>query len=98
MKCRSLFSGKNKKIISKCHLLKFLPNMLLVKQQSVILFMLRFTIKVNSFSVMVCSCLDVLVRTTNALLLKPSRAPDHWLDIIPGFMKTTLAPSSSSNY
>ena len=28
MKCQSLFSGKNKKIISECHLLKFLPSML----------------------------------------------------------------------
>ena len=28
MKCQSLFSGKNKKNISKCHLLKVLPSML----------------------------------------------------------------------
>ena len=31
MKCQSLFSGKNKKTISKCHLLNFLPSMLSIK-------------------------------------------------------------------
>ena len=31
MKCLFLLSGKNKKIISKCHLLKFLPSMLRIK-------------------------------------------------------------------
>ena len=31
MKCQILFSGKNKKSISKCHLLKILPSMLSVK-------------------------------------------------------------------
>ena len=30
MKCQSLFSGQNKKNISKCRLLKFLPSMLSV--------------------------------------------------------------------
>ena len=33
MKCQILFSGKNKKNISKCHLLKILPRVLGVKQQ-----------------------------------------------------------------
>ena len=28
MKCQNLFSGKNKKNISKCHLLNFLPRVL----------------------------------------------------------------------
>ena len=32
MKCRILFSGKNKKNISKCHLLMILPGVLSVKQ------------------------------------------------------------------
>ena len=32
MKCQILFSGKNKKNISKCHLLKILPRVLSVKQ------------------------------------------------------------------
>ena len=32
MKCQILFSGKNKKNISKCHLLKILPGMLSVKE------------------------------------------------------------------
>ena len=31
MKCQILFSGKNKKNISKCRLLKFLPRVLRVK-------------------------------------------------------------------
>ena len=31
MKCQILFSGKNKKNISKCHLLKILPRVLSVK-------------------------------------------------------------------
>ena len=31
MKCQILFSGKNKKNISKCRLLKFLPRVLSVK-------------------------------------------------------------------
>ena len=31
MQCDSLFSGKNKKNISKCHQLKFLPSMQSVK-------------------------------------------------------------------
>ena len=31
MKCQSLFFGKNKKNISKCHLLKFLPRALSVE-------------------------------------------------------------------
>ena len=34
MKCHVLFFGQNKKNISKCHLLKFLPNMLNVKIRS----------------------------------------------------------------
>ena len=32
MKCQVLFPGKNKKNISKCHLLKILPRMLRVKR------------------------------------------------------------------
>ena len=32
MKCQILFSGKNKKNISKCGLLKILPRMLSVKE------------------------------------------------------------------
>ena len=32
MKCQILFSGKNKKNISKCRLLKFLPRVLRVKR------------------------------------------------------------------
>ena len=32
MKCQILFSGKNKKNISKCRLLKILPRVLSVKQ------------------------------------------------------------------
>ena len=31
MKCHSLFSGKNKKNISMCYLLKFLPRVLSIK-------------------------------------------------------------------
>ena len=31
MKCQILFSGKNKKNISKCHLLKILPRVLSIK-------------------------------------------------------------------
>ena len=31
MKCQNLFSGKNKKNISKCHLLKSLPRLLCIK-------------------------------------------------------------------
>ena len=34
MKYQILFSGKNKKNLSKCHLLKILPRMLSVKQAS----------------------------------------------------------------
>ena len=34
MKCQILFSGKNKKNISKCRLLKILPRVLSVKQES----------------------------------------------------------------
>ena len=33
MKCQSLFSGKNKKNISKCHTLNFLPSMLNIKKK-----------------------------------------------------------------
>ena len=33
MKCQILFSGKNKKNISKCRLLKILPRVLGVKEQ-----------------------------------------------------------------
>ena len=33
MKCHILFSGKNKKNISKCHLLKILPRVLSVKKK-----------------------------------------------------------------
>ena len=35
MKCQILFSGKNKKNISKCRLLKILPRVLSVKQNDV---------------------------------------------------------------
>ena len=35
MKCQILFSGKNKKNISKCRLLKILPRVLSVKKSSV---------------------------------------------------------------
>ena len=35
MKCQILFSGKNKKNISKCRLLKILPRVLSVKGQLV---------------------------------------------------------------
>ena len=35
MKCQILFSGKNKKNISKCRLLKFLPRVLSVKTDNV---------------------------------------------------------------
>ena len=35
MKCHILFSGKNKKNISKCRLLKILPRVLSVKRSSV---------------------------------------------------------------
>ena len=31
MKCQNLFSGKNKKNVSTCHLLKILPRVLSVK-------------------------------------------------------------------
>ena len=34
MKCQILFSGKNKKNISKCRLLKILPRVLNVKQHA----------------------------------------------------------------
>ena len=34
MKCQIMFSGKNKKNISKCRLLKILPRVLSVKRQS----------------------------------------------------------------
>ena len=34
MKCQILFSGKNKKNISKCHLLKILPRVLSVNTSS----------------------------------------------------------------
>ena len=34
MKCQILFSGKNKKNISNCRLLKFLPRVLRVKEAS----------------------------------------------------------------
>ena len=34
MKCQWLFFWKNKKSISKCHLLKFLPSMLSVNKSS----------------------------------------------------------------
>ena len=37
MKCQILFSGKNRKNISKCHLLKFLPGMQGVKMLNKIL-------------------------------------------------------------
>ena len=37
MKCQSLFSGKNNKNISKCCLLEFLPSMLSIKYQYVVL-------------------------------------------------------------
>ena len=33
MKCQNLFTGKNKKIISVCRLLKILPRVLSVKSQ-----------------------------------------------------------------
>ena len=33
MKCQILFSGKNKKNISKCRLLKILPRVLSVKEE-----------------------------------------------------------------
>ena len=32
MKCQRVFSGENKKNVSKCRLLKFLPSMLIVKK------------------------------------------------------------------
>ena len=38
MKCQILFSGKNKKNISKCYLLKILPRVLSVKCTSLSLF------------------------------------------------------------
>ena len=31
MKCQVLFTGKNKKTVSNCHLLKFLPRVLSIK-------------------------------------------------------------------
>ena len=34
MKCQILFSGKNMKNISKCHLLKILPRVLSIKELS----------------------------------------------------------------
>ena len=37
MKCQILFSGKNKKNISKCRLLKILPRVLSVKQMFFVL-------------------------------------------------------------
>ena len=37
MKCQILFSGKNKKNISKCRLLKILPRLLIVKDMSKLL-------------------------------------------------------------
>ena len=36
MQCQILFSGKNKKNISKCRLLKILPRVLSVKQTDII--------------------------------------------------------------
>ena len=36
MKCQNLFSGKNKKNISICHLLKILPSMLSVNHLSTV--------------------------------------------------------------
>ena len=41
MKCQILFSGKNKKNISKCRLLKILPRVLSVKMSSDYLFNIR---------------------------------------------------------
>ena len=47
MKCQSLFSGKNKKNISKCRPLKFLPRVLSVKCQDDILKFFCFKISLD---------------------------------------------------
>ena len=51
MKCQILFSGKNKKNISKCYLLKILPRGLSIK------------VTVNNLSVQLLLCLEMIVGT-----------------------------------
>ena len=49
MKCQILFSGKNKKNISKCRLLKILPRVLSVKAYVKLLSMTIFMRNFNTF-------------------------------------------------
>ena len=50
MKCQIPFSGENKKNISKCHLLKFLPSMLSINHLPYLLVRFFFIWKVLIFS------------------------------------------------
>ena len=68
MKCQNLFSGKNKKNISKCRLLKILPRVLSVKQpqkeqgpavQSVV--SLTSSLRVISLTVLADSIYNILI-------------------------------------
>ena len=47
MKCQILFSGKNKKNISKCRLLKILPRVLSVKGFFFIFFMKLYVVYIH---------------------------------------------------
>ena len=66
----SCFLGKNKKNVSKCHLLKILPRVLSVKESRSAL----FTINIHSLFV----CLLISEQTNNRLILDPLHELKIW--------------------
>ena len=65
MKCQSLFSGKNKKDISECHMLKFLPSMQRVKGQIACIEIARALSA--SFFVTLCTIITLSIGTDGPL-------------------------------
>ena len=57
IKCQNLFSGKNKKNVSVCHLLKILPSMLSIKSQFYVYSSLRHLLWNGIFFL---TCLDTI--------------------------------------
>ena len=60
MKFQILFSGKNKKNISKCHLLKFLPRVLRVKGVKIIYACFR-NVSARIYIIWAAPCINVFL-------------------------------------
>ena len=86
MKCQILFSRKNNKTTSICHLLKFLPRVLSVKGKHILLITLQQILSVNSFSASGHFC-RLLITFSNSLDPDHARSGSKLFDTLMIFLK-----------